>query len=742
MKKIYKIVLTLAAVFALNLTASAQKTKADGDMPATPPDGLVLDKTVKPDPAKPGSYMINMEAWAEGDVHVENVGVPADIVLVLDVSGSMAESFTSTTYSEATPSGNNGWTYQNTSDRYIKYGDNYYRINRSRYHWGTNKYYLWFQDNEGNYYYLQGDDVKVSTDVIENNYYSGWTWDPEDHGVYFVTNQNNGIYTGTLYSATSTTETKIAALKRAVRSFITKIQENDAKNASTPGWTGNRIAIVTFASNVTNATNGFVYSNSTTLTSVVNGLPTSGGTRVGGAMELAYTLLNESSDAHIKTAVLFTDGDPGDYGCWTIPMTVNGHRCTESDRAFTWQHANDAIKYAGQIKKLEDLTPTADKDKYYAKVYTVGIFDNPSNYTKVYMKKASSDFDKTTTNMGSWNGWTNTDPAMYTENGDGNMVETDDKYTFNATSSEELENIFKSISENAGGATFEAATGSSVIIDVVSNSFSIPSGTDADRIIAYYVNNVQTTKNGGPVWEEMTDTKKAAQALTVDKTKIGQNEVSVSGFDYTTNWVGWDAPVGQTPSAHGAKVVLEIPIDVNDDAVGGPKVFTNNASKTKFVVKDVEGNEKGSYAFPVPNVALPVTIKIQKQGLQPGESAKFTIVRWLPTENEPTTEAQLAAAFYREVILTNDGKSVPQVTIKGLDPKYYYKIIESTWAWSYQYLDPVTQQPVDVSSQSTQEVEVNPFVFYNRKDENVDKHAESSKRNVLKETETVVPGNR
>ena len=172
MKKIYKIALTLAAVFALNLTASAQKTKADGDMPATPPDGLILDKTVKPDPAKPGSYMINMEAWAEGDVHVENVGIPADIVLVLDVSGSMSENFTSTTYSEATPSGAQGWSYQNTQvsgqGRYINYDGKYYLINRGRYdrgRWATTpppryRYYLWFQDDNGNYYYLQDGDVK------------------------------------------------------------------------------------------------------------------------------------------------------------------------------------------------------------------------------------------------------------------------------------------------------------------------------------------------------------------------------------------------------------------------------------------------------------------------------------------------------------------------------------------------------------------------------------------------------
>lgn len=729
MKKIYKIALTLAAVFALNLTASAQKTKADGDMPATPPDGLILDKTVKPDPAKPGSYMINMEAWAEGDVHVENVGIPADIVLVLDVSGSMSENFTSTTYSEATPSGAQGWSYQNTrvsgQDRYINYDGKYYLINRGRYdrgRWATTpppryRYYLWFQDDNGNYYYLQDGDV-VESAVPIHNHSTYDPYDPDAQGIYYKTGQNDVIYTGTLYSANSTTTTKIAALKSAVNNFIAKIQENDAKNAGTEGWTGNRIAIVSYASQARNVTGGFVYSDDTNLASAVSSLSTGGGTYVENGMSIAVNLLQNSSTAHIKTLVMFTDGVPGG-GYWT--------------QNSAWTSANGAIEYASTVKAMEDLTPTADKDKYYAKVYTVGIFNNPSSETKVYMKKTSSDFAKNTTTMGTRGEWNESD--MY-NNGNGTMVETDDKYTFNATSAEELNNIFQSISENAGGASFEAATGSSVIIDVVSNSFSIPTGTDADRIIAYYVNNVQTTKNGGPVWEEMTDDKKTAQALTVDKTKIGQNEVSVSGFDYTNNWVGWDEEVSGTPSAHGAKVVLEIPIDVNDDAVGGPTVYTNDASKTRFVVKDEGGNVKGNYAFPVPNVALPVTIKIQKQGLELGESAKFTIVRWLPTETEST------AAFYREVILTNDGSSVPQVTIKGLDPKYYYKIIESTWAWSYQYLDPVTQQPVDVSSQSTQEVEVNPFVFYNRKDENVDKHAESSKRNVLKETETVVPGNK
>ena len=54
-------------------------------------NGLQLSKTAQPNGN--GSYQVNLEAWATGQVITTQVPKPVDIILVLDQSGSMAETF-------------------------------------------------------------------------------------------------------------------------------------------------------------------------------------------------------------------------------------------------------------------------------------------------------------------------------------------------------------------------------------------------------------------------------------------------------------------------------------------------------------------------------------------------------------------------------------------------------------------------------------------------------------------------
>ena len=70
-------------------------------------EGLELNKdvTVNPD----GTYTINLEAYTTGTV-TGGTAKPSDIVLVLDVSGSMSENFNNTTYIYSPVKGNS-YTY-------------------------------------------------------------------------------------------------------------------------------------------------------------------------------------------------------------------------------------------------------------------------------------------------------------------------------------------------------------------------------------------------------------------------------------------------------------------------------------------------------------------------------------------------------------------------------------------------------------------------------------------------------
>ena len=93
----------------------------------------------------------------------------------------------------------------------------------------------------------------------------------------------------------------------------------------------------------------------------------------------------------------------------------------------------------------------------------------------------------------------------------------------------------------------------------------------------------------------------------------------MKGFDYGANWCGWeeyeDANHQVQGRAHGYKLVLEIPIVVKDDVVGGPSVETNDEG-SQLIIKDENDNVLQSFEFISPTVKIPVTIWIKKEGLQ------------------------------------------------------------------------------------------------------------------------------
>ena len=86
MKKIYYILFAIAfLVFAPSNDVQAQKeTKYE--------KGLGYSKNISK-PNDKGVYTITLEAFTTGQVSVTKKSIPADIVLVLDISGSMNEYF-------------------------------------------------------------------------------------------------------------------------------------------------------------------------------------------------------------------------------------------------------------------------------------------------------------------------------------------------------------------------------------------------------------------------------------------------------------------------------------------------------------------------------------------------------------------------------------------------------------------------------------------------------------------------
>ena len=99
-KKFLALVLTLAMVLSLVpatalATGATQEGNNQGPVEVTGSDNdknLTMKKTVMPN--KDGTYTVRLESYATGEVKTTTTTESLDIVLLLDVSGSMNDSFT------------------------------------------------------------------------------------------------------------------------------------------------------------------------------------------------------------------------------------------------------------------------------------------------------------------------------------------------------------------------------------------------------------------------------------------------------------------------------------------------------------------------------------------------------------------------------------------------------------------------------------------------------------------------
>lgn len=155
-------------------------------------------------------------------------------------------------------------------------------------------------------------------------------------------------------------------------------------------------------------------------------------------------------------------------------------------------------------------------------------------------------------------------------------------YYKTVSSAEDLNNIFQTISETVGTTTVKLGE-ESVLRDVISDSFTLPSDyTDGD-IKAYSVSCESSTKNADGTytytWKTTPDTDKYDVTVAADNKTI-----NVTDFDYAANWVD-QYGVGGSKS-HGKKLVVEIPIVLDPDATGS--VDTNGPASGIYASADAE----------------------------------------------------------------------------------------------------------------------------------------------------------
>lgn len=406
-----------------------------------------------------------------------------------------------------------------------------------------------------------------------------------------------------------------AALKNAVKNFISSVADK-----YDPETSDHRMAVVTFDSSASTLVNWTQVDGTgkDTLTTAIDGLPKSpeGGTQVGKGMQRAQTLLDNSTykgsnpAQRTQVVIMFTDGEPGDYD-------------------FDISVANDAIKAAKTMKDNGVV------------VYTIGIFTgadpsqlygtrrNANNDGSVgdywnsetasanrYMNYVSSNF-KTAADLGL------EDYYVY-HRITKNYTRDSSNYYLAASDADGLNNVFSTISSTIGGSD-STLTATATMVDVISEYFQLPKNY-LDSLKAYTVPFTGTDASGNRQW----GANQSSYTPSVEGDKV-----SVTGFNYSDNWVGFHTDKDGKQTARGSKMVLEIPIQVKDDTVD--EVPTNDLNNSGIL--DGNGDMFAKFVSPVVKYAyftvVPVTSSVNENGKNYGSPGQEKKVRLLdnPTYN-------------------------------------------------------------------------------------------------------------
>ena len=635
----------LAALMALAcvLTLLPGAAMAAGD------DGgkMVVNKTATLE--DDGTYTINLSAYATGRTTTETIktGKPLDIVLVLDQSGSMADSITSYSYQ---PRENRSYSYNSyggkTTYYYLDTDGNYYPVKRdSEWHFDWfdiyTTYYLYYTKN-GQNYYLSG--TGVTTQRPTN-----------------VRDSSATIWTGVLYQRSSTSTSKLNALKAAVTNFVNSVfanakefnvdhqialvgfasNENDGKSdkgsvsygsssqnwvntglfvngqlknyKTYGGWQWNSLTAQDYRNALVSVnTNGSITQS---ITTAISCIADSGATRTSYGLEMAQNVfannpIPANSDRQ-RVVVLFTDGEPG----------RSGYDKTE---------ANNAIGEAYTLKNTHN-----------AKVYTVGLYNkNPSDSVTDFMNYTSSNYPNASST--SWPG-----------------QKVDSKYYMTASDADELNEIFTNIvDDSTESSTTVTLDAKSVLRDILNDGFVLPAGYDAQENITVATQSVELGAEGNIVWGEVEENPSDIAVTADEETRT----IEVTGFDYSKRFIAEE---------HLGDVLLVTirGVEATDAAITNAEISTNNAASGIYENTD---DEEPFVRFPEPKTILksktyvldygkPVNLNAQDWGigsistLNGDGMHRFYSPVWNLTEDHGKVSATQSGLTYTPTTMNWDG---------------------------------------------------------------------------------------
>lgn len=539
----------LAALMALACVLTLLPGAA---MAAGEDDGgrMVVDKTATLE--DDGTYTIELSAYATGQTTTETIktGKPLDIVLVLDQSGSMADSITSYSYTARPADDYSYWDCRGNEYYYRDTDGNYYRVQGGGGGIGVGYYYLYYVKNG------------------EQHQLGDWGW-----------NVGATLWSGVLYTRQEISSmSKLDALKAAVTNFVNSVSAN-AKEYNVE----HRIAMVGFASMGTDNSawkntglfvDGYLkqYANrrwetnsqlssqdykdalvvvndvdgdiAGSISRAIGNLDAEGATRTSYGLEMAQKVFENNKDSERqRVVVLFTDGEPGKSG-------------------YENYEANSALSKAYVLKNENKAT-----------VYSVGLYDSdPENNTVNFMNYTSSNY-----------------PSAQSTNNHGDKV--DDKYYMTASDADELNKIFMNIVEDSTeSSTTVTLDAESVLRDILNDGFVLPAGYNAQDNITVATKPGQMNEAGGISWGEIQENPSGITVTADEET----GTIEVMGFDYSERYIAEEHP--------GDVLLVTIRgVEATDAAITNAEISTNNAASGIYENTD---DEEPFVRFPEPKTIL------------------------------------------------------------------------------------------------------------------------------------------
>ena len=504
-----------------------------------------------------GTYTIRMETYATGTVTTSTNQKPTDIVLVLDVSGSMEEDDFPAGENYVKFSGSNSQAYNNRNNLYVLLDDGktYAKVTVTR------------SGSFGNRVYT---------------YHAEGMSDAQSSGNY---EEVPKPYNGRLYTLSSQNIARIDALQDAANAFVDATAAKNAEIAD-PNMQ-HKISIVKFAGwkndsignnmyedgwytyNYSQIVQGLTTVDSSAASSMkntINNLQAAGATSADYGLQHASTVLGMNNgqiadDGRNKVVIMFTDGEPN-------------HSSDFDDDV--------AAAAVNEAKALKDAGVT---------VYTISVMegsdpDDTSSDMNSYMNAVSSNYPDAEARNDWWGNasWDNLTLGTGSNQG----------YYKVATNASELTDIFEEISNSVGSAAVDL-TKESVVRDVLADGFAFPASWSIDTIKEHVSVATADYLGNGNFGEE-----KAFNEAVIN-INDAKDTIDVSGFDYAANYVV-DASADGDVKLNGKKLIITITgIEATDAAVTNAAVPTNKETSGIYEKAD---SEEAFRTFEVPTTML------------------------------------------------------------------------------------------------------------------------------------------